>query len=310
MVPGSMRSLVLPTLERASGRSHGDGYTAVFHPEFLRESTSISDFYNPPKIVVGEVNEGESEMLWQLYPAKYDAPRVTCPIEVAEMVKYCDNLYHALKITFANEVGLFCHAHSINSQEVMRIFCQDTKLNIAPTYLKPGFSFGGSCLPKDLRAFLAEARRFSLSLPMLEGVLPSNRNQLERVLQMVLASGAKRIGFFGLAFKPGTDDLRESPYVELAERLLGKGKSLSFFDHHVHVAKLIGRNRSYIDQTLPHLAEMLVDDLAELNNCELIILCHRAPREHVDAWSENGNEILDLTGVFSCANERSVQCIV
>ena len=310
MVPGSMRSLVLPALERAAGFLPGDRYRVVFHPEFLREGSSIADFKAPPKIVVGESNDGDGEVLWKLYPAQYQAPRITCSIEVAEMVKYCDNLFHALKITFANEIGQFCHAHGINSQEVMRIFCEDRKLNIAPSYLKPGFAFGGSCLPKDLRAFLAVARERAISLPMLEGVLPSNRHQIERALQMVLATGARHIGFHGLAFKPGTDDLRESPYVDLAERLLGKGRSLTFFDEHVHVARLTGGNRSYIEQVLPHLAEMLTSDLSRLEDCDLVVLCHKAGEATMEHWHSLGVKFFDLTGIFSASPISEADCVV
>jgi len=310
MVPGSMRSLVMPVLEKEAGCPPGERYQVVFHPEFLREGSSIADFYNPPKIVVGEDREGDSAVLWQLYPEKYDAPRITCGLEVAEMVKYCDNLFHAVKITFANEIGQFCHSHGIDSQQVMKIFCQDTKLNIAPSYLKPGFAFGGSCLPKDLRALLSEARKRSVSMPMLQGVLPSNSQQIERALGMILATGARRIGFHGLAFKAGTDDLRESPFVELGERLLGKGKSLVFFDEHVNVSRLVGRNRSYIEQIFPHLAEMLTGETARLADCDLVLICHKAPAGQVEAWSQSDVKLIDLTGAFSATRAPGISCVV
>jgi GDP-mannose 6-dehydrogenase len=310
MVPGSMKNLVLPALESAAGVPPGGLYRVVFHPEFLREGSSIADFYNPPKIVVGEAGEGDSEALWKLYPEKYEAPRITCSLEVAEMVKYCDNLFHAVKITFANEIGQFCHSHGIDSQQVMRIFCQDRKLNISPSYLKPGFAFGGSCLPKDLRALLSEARKKSLSLPMLQGVLPSNRHQIERVLGIILETGTRRIGFHGLAFKPGTDDLRESPYVELGERLFGKGKVLTFFDEHVSLSRLVGRNRSYIEQIFPHLAEMLTSDLGRLAEAELILICHRAEDAQLEAWRQAGVKIIDLTGAFSATQLTGIACVV
>jgi GDP-mannose 6-dehydrogenase len=219
-------------------------------------------------------------------------------------------LFHAVKITFANEIGQFCHSHGIDSQQVMRIFCQDRKLNISPSYLKPGFAFGGSCLPKDLRALLSEARKKSLSLPMLQGILPSNRHQIERVLAMILETGARRIGFHGLAFKPGTDDLRESPYVELGERLLGKGKALTFFDEHVSLSQLVGRNRSYIEQIFPHLAEMLTGDLARLSEAELVLICHRAEDAQLDAWRQAGVKIIDLTGAFSATQLTGIACVV
>lgn len=310
MVPGSMRTLVLPALERACGASHGTLFRAVFHPEFLREGSSVKDFYNPPKIVVGSDSAEAADSVFALYPPEYAAPRITCGIEVAEMVKYTDNLFHAVKITFANEIGQFCHAHGINSQEVMQIFCQDTKLNLSPYYLKPGFSFGGSCLPKDLRAFLAEAARTTLTLPMLQGVLPSNRHQLERVLAMIIARNPKRVGFYGLAFKQGTDDLRESPYVELAERLMGKGKELVFYDKDVHVSRLVGRNKSFIENAFPHLSRVLVDDVAVLDSCDLLLTCHRPSCALASHWKALGIPLLDLTGVLRNHCDSSIDTIV
>jgi GDP-mannose 6-dehydrogenase len=310
MVPGTIRDLVLPTLEEHSGKKLGHGYEVVFHPEFLRESTSVYDFYNPPKIVVGECSEGSGAKLLKIYTEKFDAPRVVCGVEVAEMVKYCDNLFHAVKVTFGNEVGQFCHAHGINSQEVMDIFCQDRKLNISHRYLKPGFAFGGSCLPKDLRAFLSVAREKSVQLPMLEGVLPSNNVQIERCLTQVLAAGKKRIGFHGIAFKAGTDDLRESPYVELAERLLGKGCELTFFDKFVDVSRLVGKNKSYIEQVFPHLADMVTGDLQALDSSELILLCHQVGPATLDLWLETGKVVIDLTGAFSASERVGLDCVV
>ncbi|HVY69571.1 MAG TPA: nucleotide sugar dehydrogenase, partial [Verrucomicrobiae bacterium] len=291
MLPGTMRDLVLPLLEKSSGRPAGEGYEVVFHPEFLREGTSVADFYHPPKIVVGERVPGGGKAVLDLYAEKIEAPRIVCAIDVAEMVKYCDNLYHALKVTFANEIGQFCHAHGLDSREVMRIFCEDKKLNLSARYLRPGFAFGGSCLPKDLRAFLSTARQRHLALPMLDGILPSNTRQIERALEMVLARGARRIALYGIAFKPGTDDLRESPLVELAERLLGKGKQLVIYDEKVQVAKLVGGNKSYVEQKLPHLAELLVDRVEAINGCQLVLLGHPASRELMDSWRAAGLQI-------------------
>lgn len=310
MVPGTMRDLVLPTLERHSGKKLGDGYDVVFHPEFLREGTSVFDFYNPPKIVVGECHAGCAKMLLDVYSKKYDAPRIVCAVEVAEMVKYCDNLYHAVKVTFGNEVGQMCHSIGIDSQAVMDIFCQDKKLNISHRYLRPGFAFGGSCLPKDLKAFLSVARDNSLRLPMLEGVLPSNLHQIDRCLQMLLDMDAQKVGFHGIAFKSGTDDLRESPYVELAERLLGKGKHLVFFDKYVDVSRLVGRNKSYIEQVFPHLSEMVTGDVSLLDQVDLIVLCHSADVSLVERWQAEGKQVLDLTGAFSGSANGSIRSIV
>jgi len=296
MVPGSMQDLVIPILERASGRSAGQGYEVVFHPEFLREGSSVFDFYHPPKIVVGEHRPGAAQAIMALYPEKIEAPRITCRMDVAEMVKYCDNLFHAVKVTFANEVGQFCHAHGINSIEVMEIFCQDKKLNISHRYLRPGFAFGGSCLPKDLRAFLAVAGTRDLKLPMLESVLPSNRSQIERVLAMILSTGARYIGFHGIAFKPGTDDLRESPHVELAERLIGKGRNLVVFDEKVQFARLLGGNKSFVEEKFPHLAGLLTDRVEALAECDAILLAHPASAESIVAWKAAGRLVVDLTG--------------
>lgn len=296
MLPGTLRGLVIPLLEETSGRPVGQGYEVSFHPEFLREGTSVYDFYHPPKIVVGERAPGTGKQVLDLYGPGIEAPRIACTIEVAEMVKYCDNLYHALKVTFANEVGQFCHAHGIDSRAVMQIFKQDTKLNISSKYLGPGFAFGGSCLPKDLRAFLSAARAHRLDLPMLDHVLPSNVLQIERALRMVLAQNARKIAFHGIAFKPGTDDLRESPLVELAERLLGKGRELVVFDEKVRFARLVGGNKSYIDQTLPHLTGLLVDKVEAMEACELVLLGHPAAPEQIAGWLSKGLKVFDLTG--------------
>ncbi len=296
MVPGTMRGRVLPLLKKESGRPAGDGYDVVFHPEFLREGTSVDDFYGPPKIVVGERAPGSGDTLLSLYDEGFACPRIRCSIETAETVKYCDNLFHALKITFANEIGQFCHAAGIDAAEAMEIFCQDTKLNISPKYLRPGFAFGGSCLPKDLRAFLAAARERDVATPMLEHVLPSNVGQIDRAFRMLLQCPGKRIGFVGLSFKEGTDDLRESPYVELAERLIGKGRSVACYDPNVKMARLVGGNRSYVEQVFPHLAETLVDGPEDLDDRDVYVLAHGIAKEKVLAWLDAGATVLDLTG--------------
>lgn len=298
MPPGSMRGIVLPTLIASCGAPAGRHFRAVFHPEFLREGSSVSDFREPSKIVVGADDEGDARATLALYPPTYAAPRITCSLEVAEMVKYADNVFHAVKITFANEIGLFCRAHAIDGHEVMRICCADTKLNLSPAYLAPGFAFGGSCLPKDLRALLAEATRASIELPMLEGVLPSNRRHLERVLELVAARNPRAVGLYGLAFKAGTDDLRDSPFVELAERLLAVGRRLVLHDRGVHASRLMGRNKSFIDSRLPQLSRMLAEDDAALSACDLVILCHRPPESLVQRWTSQGVALLDLTGAL------------
>lgn len=294
VLPGTTRGLIVPILEKASGLAAGSGFEVVFHPEFLREGTSVRDFYNPPKIVVGERAPGAGAVVLALYDASYTCPRIACTIESAEMVKYCDNLFHGVKVTFANEIGQLCHALGVNAPQVLDIFCQDTKLNIAPTYLRPGFAFGGSCLGKDLRAFLSLAQRELVTLPMLGAVLPSNHHQIARAANQILALGTRNVGLYGLAFKPGTDDLRESPLVELAEMLLGKGIRLRVYDQCVQVARLVGGNKSYVEQKLPHLAELLVASPDDLDGCQALVLGHPAPTGLVRRWQAANKPVHDL----------------
>lgn len=308
LLPGTMRSLVVKILSERSGSRPGDKFEAIFHPEFLREGTSVKDYYDPPKIVLGERVPGTGEKLLALYRG-FTAPVFSTSYETAETVKYCDNIFHALKVTFANEIGSFCKAQDIDSREVMDIFCQDTKLNLSPKYLRPGFAFGGSCLPKDLRAFLFAAHRNDVALPMLSSIAVSNKEQIERAAEEILGSKVRRVGLHGLAFKPGTDDLRESPLVALAEILSGKGVELKIYDEFVQVGRLVGGNKAFVDQTLPHLARLLVPAQEDLNECELILLGHPAETEVMGLWLEQDKKILDLTGLRNLtrsANFRSV----
>ena len=308
MLPGTMRSLVLPLICEKSGSAAGARFEVVFHPEFLREGTAIEDFYDPPKIVVGERIPGAADKLMELY-AGLTAPVFRVSYEAAEMVKYCDNIFHALKVTFANEIGQVCHAQGIDSREVMDIFCSDTKLNLSPKYLRPGFAFGGSCLPKDLRAFLYAARRHDVATPLLASVLPSNKSQIERVLDAILRTGARRIGLWGLAFKAGTDDLRESPLVTLAELLCGKGVDLKVHDEFVQVTRLVGGNKAFIEQTLPHLARLLVAAPSELATCELIVLGHPVDAQPLNTWLEQGKKVYDLTGLKNPPKHANFQSV-
>lgn len=294
MTPGTMRNLIIPVLEASNETRQGAKTKVVFHPEFLREGSSVYDFYNPPKIVVGEAREGDAKALLEIYGDKFQAPRIVCDVEIAEMVKYCDNMFHALKVTFANEVGAFCRAKGIDSHHVMNIFCQDTKLNISHRYLRPGFAFGGSCLPKDLRAFLAEARKSDISVPMIEGILPSNRQQIEKTIAEINERDTKRIGFYGLAFKAGTDDLRESPYLELAERLIGKGKSLRIFDPLIKIAQLVGANKEFLERKLPHITQYLVDRAEDMDGVDFMVCCHSCPQELINRWVQRGIAVYDL----------------
>jgi GDP-mannose 6-dehydrogenase len=280
-IPGTTEDVVAPLVEEASGLRAGDGFGLAMNPEFLREGSSLADFESPPKTVIGELDRESGDVLERMY-AGIPGPLHRVPIRVAEMVKYADNAFHATKIAFANEIGTACRSLGLDSHEVMRIFCTDTKLNISPAYLRPGFAFGGSCLPKDLRALVHAARRADLSLPLLESVLPANEHHLQRAVDMVLAAGGRKVALFGLSFKPGTDDLRESPLVELAERLLGKGHELRIHDPAVALSALVGANREYIDQHIPHLSRLLVPTPEEaLAGADVCVVGARTPE--VDA---------------------------
>lgn len=263
MLPGTCENLLIPILERASGRRAGPDFGLAVNPEFLREASSVQDFYNPPKTVIGELDVASGDAVAALYESLPGAV-FRVPIAVAEMTKYADNAFHALKIGFANEIGAICRGYGLDSHRVMDVFLADRKLNISSAYLRPGFAFGGSCLPKDLRGLLYAARRADVAVPILEHVLPSNTEHLQRAFDLVAATGRRRVGLFGLSFKPGTDDLRESPLVELAERLLGKGYDLRIYDATVSLSQLVGANREYIEDRLPHLAELLTASVDEV----------------------------------------------
>lgn len=277
LLPGTTRELVIPTLEASSGRQAGTDFGVCINPEFLREGSAVQDYLNPPKTVIGELNRASGDLLASLY-TELPAPLIRTDIETAEMVKYADNAWHALKVGFANEIGHFCKSLRIDSHHVMEIFCRDTKLNISPSYLKPGFAFGGSCLPKDLKALLHKAKTLDLTLPILSAVLPSNELQIERALQTVIEHGSRKVGILGLAFKAGSDDLRNSPVVELAERLLGKGFELRIYDNNVKLASLHGTNRDYIMHRIPHLSALLASSIEEvLKHAGTLVIGNAAP---------------------------------
>jgi len=276
-IPGSTEGLVGATIGRISGSVPGEGFGLAMNPEFLREGSSLTDFFAPPKTVIGELDSASGDVVQALYDGiPGGVHRV--PIRVAEMVKYADNAFHALKISFANEIGTLCKALELDSHAVMDVFCADTKLNISTAYLRPGFSFGGSCLPKDLRALVHTGRRLDLELPLLESILPSNERHLQRAMDAITASGHRRVGLFGLSFKPGTDDLRESPLVELAERLIGKGFELRIYDPTVSLSRLVGANREYIETRLPHLSALLTTNIDDvLAHSEVCVVGARSP---------------------------------
>ena len=263
LLPGTMRDVVIPTLEAASGRRAGAEFGVCVNPEFLREGTAVRDYFNPPKTVIGELNQASGDLLASLY-GRITAPLVRTDIETAEMVKYADNAWHALKVGFANEIGNLCKGLEVDSHRVMDIFCQDTKLNLSPYYLKPGFAFGGSCLPKDLRALLYRAKTLDVPLPILAAILPSNEQQIARAVQAVIGKGSRKVGVLGFSFKAGTDDLRESPVVELTERLIGKGYDLRIYDGNVNLARIHGANRDYILNHIPHISRLMVASIDEV----------------------------------------------
>jgi GDP-mannose 6-dehydrogenase len=276
MLPGSMRNVVIPTLERFSGKKAGSHFGVCFNPEFLREGTSVEDFFNPPKTVIGADEERPASVLREIYK---DLPGETfvTSIEVSEMVKYADNNFHAVKVTFANEIGIICKSLGIDSHEVMDIFCRDKKLNISPYYLRPGFAFGGSCLPKDVNALLYQSKLLDLETPLLHSLLQSNEEQIERVVARIIAFDRRNIGFLGFSFKAGTDDLRGSPMVTVIEALIGKGYKICLYDRNVSTARLMGANQSYIEQHIPHLAALMCGSPAEVvAQSDLIVVGNRA----------------------------------
>lgn len=270
-----------------SGKQPGDDFTVVSNPEFLREGSSVADYFSPPFTLVGSDHRAAIERMRQLY-AGIDAPFIETERTAAEMIKYVNNSFHALKVVFANEVGMICQAYGVDSHKVMELFCMDRQLNISPAYLKPGFAFGGSCLPKDLRAMAAMARAKHIDAHVLSVIERSNELMVERAVQMVLAEGVRKIGVIGLSFKEGTDDLRESPVIKLVERLIGKGHDIRIYDRHVAESRLIGANRQYMEQSVPNLSKLLVSDLSELQPfAELVIVSQRSPE-----YAAFGQELL------------------
>ena len=298
MLPGSMRSLVIPTLEAASSKVAGVDFGVCNNPEFLREGTAVHDYYNPPKTVIGESDEKAGALLVQLYE-KMDAPLVRTDVETAEMVKYTDNTWHAVKVAFANEIGNICKAVGIDGHKVMEIFCQDTKLNLSPYYMKPGFAFGGSCLPKDVRALTYKARTLDLDLPLLNSILPSNQKQVEKGIKMIADKGARKVGILGFSFKAGTDDLRESPLVDVIEYLLGKGYELKLYDKNVNLAALTGANQDYILNHIPHISKLMVTNMQDvLDFADTIVIGNGAAEfKTVPASLKPHQHIVDLVRI-------------
>jgi len=277
ILPGTMRNVVIPTLQEFSRKRAGEDFGICNNPEFLREGSAVRDFRSPPKTVIGELDRASGDLLASLY-TKLDAPLIRTDLNTAEMVKYVDNCWHALKIGFANEIGNLCDSIDVDAEAVMNIFCQDKKLNISPAYLKPGFAFGGSCLPKDLRALSYQAKMRDLELPILSAVLPSNEMQVARGAKLVVDSGNSRVGVLGFSFKAGTDDLRESPVIEVIERLIGKGYDLRIYDRNVSMAALVGANRDFILNRIPHISRLMVPSIdAVLAHAQTIVIGNNDP---------------------------------
>lgn len=291
MLPGTCLRLLVPILEKASGRTAGVDFGVAVNPEFLREGSSVADFHAPPKTVIGELDTASGDAVQSLYEGMPgDVFRV--PIPVAEMTKYADNTFHALKIGFANELGAVCHALGVDSHRVTDVFLADRKLNISPAYLRPGFAFGGSCLPKDLRGLVHAAHRADVAVPILGHVLDSNEEHLRRAYELVARTGKRKVGLLGLSFKPGTDDLRESPLVELAERLLGKGYDLRIYDANVSMSRLVGANRAYIEERLPHLGQLLAESVEDVVEHAEVCLLGSADPAVIAALPRGGDRVL------------------
>ena len=299
MLPGSIESVAQPAIESASGKKAGKDFGLAVNPEFLREGTSLKDFYAPPFTLIGTEDEESAKIVTSLYDG-IDAPVFATSMKTAEMVKYVCNCFHALKVSFANEIGNICKALELDSHEVMNVFCADTKLNLSSYYLKPAFAFGGSCLPKDLRAVTYKAKELDVEVPLLTAISLTNRLQIERALDMVLRTGKKRIGILGFSFKAGTDDLRESPMVTLIETLIGKGLELVIYDRDVSLARLFGSNREYIEQGIPHIAKLMRGSIDEvLNASDTIVIGNKSEEfRQIESRLRPEQTVIDLVRLF------------
>jgi GDP-mannose 6-dehydrogenase len=310
MLPGSVDSVVRPALESTSGKKAGKDFGLCVNPEFLREGASLKDFYAPPFTLIGTDEPGTGQIVSSLY-SDIAAPIFTTSIRTAEMVKYVCNCFHALKVSFANEIGNICKALELDSHEVMNVFCADTKLNLSSSYLKPAFAYGGSCLPKDLRAVTYKAKELDVEVPLLTAISISNRLQIERAVDMVLRTANKRIGILGFSFKAGTDDLRESPMVTLIETLIGKGLELVIYDRDVSLARLVGSNREYIEHEIPHIARLMRTSIDEvLSTGDTIVIGNKSDEfRQIESRVRPGQTVIDLVGLFDRASGDGYQGI-
>lgn len=298
VLPGTTESVVLPILEQESGRRAGIDFTVVYNPEFMREGSAVADFLQPPYTILGAQDHAHLASVWELY-TQTPGKLFETSLAVAEMVKYLSNAFHAVKVTFANEMGTLCKHLGVDVEAVTEIFKSDTRLNISPAYLSPGFAFGGSCLPKDVRALTYKAKEIDLKLPMLESLLPSNSEHIERAVETVMRSGKRKIAQLGLSFKAGTDDLRESPQVQLVKRLLGEGYEVRVWDRDVSLGRLAGSNRQYIEEVIPHIGSLLSADLEEvLKWGEVVIIGNRsAKKDELRKYLRQDQFVIDLVNL-------------
>ncbi|CAH0271815.1 GDP-mannose 6-dehydrogenase [Pseudomonas sp. Bi70] len=300
VLPGTVKNVVIPLLEAASGKKAGVDFGVATNPEFLRESTAIKDYDFPAMTVIGELDEQSGELLQALY-SELDAPIIRKSIEVAEMIKYTCNVWHATKVSFANEIGNIAKACGVDGREVMDVVCQDHKLNLSRYYLRPGFAFGGSCLPKDVRALTYRAGQMDVEHPLLAAIMPSNRVQVKRAYDMISHHGKRKVGLLGLSFKAGTDDLRESPLVELAEMLIGKGYDLRIFDSNVEYARVFGTNKEYIESKIPHVSSLLCQELDEVVGESDVLIIGNGDKRFAEAMNNAGDDklFIDLFGFMA-----------
>ena len=306
VLPGTVKNVVIPILEDCSGKKAGVDFGVAVNPEFLRESTAIKDYDFPPMTVIGELDTASGDLLESIY-GELDAPVIRKDIDVAEMIKYTCNVWHATKVTFANEIGNIAKAVGVDGREVMDVVCQDHKLNLSKYYMKPGFAFGGSCLPKDVRALSYRAGQLDVEVPLIGSLMRSNGAQVQHAFDIISSHAKQRIALLGLSFKAGTDDLRESPLVELAEMLIGKGFELNIYDSNVEYARVHGANKDYIEGKIPHVSSLLNSDFDDvINNSDVIILGNRDEKFRALAHNApEGKQVVDLVGFMSKATSVS-----
>ena len=297
VLPGTTETLMIPAIESTSEKKHGTDFAVCYNPEFMREGSAVGDFLQPPYTILGSQSPEHLIAMRELYK-EVPASMFETSIRVAEMVKYVSNLYHAVKVGFANEVGTLCKHLGVETDQVTKIFMSDTKLNISSAYLAPGFAFGGSCLPKDLRAITYRGKELDLELPLLESLMLSNAQHVDRAVEAVLATGKRKIAMLGLSFKAGTDDLRESPQVQLIKRLLGEGCQVKIWDKDVSLGRLAGSNRQYIEEVIPHIGSLLSADMPEvLQGGEVVIVGTKIERAELGKLLAPGQIVIDLVNL-------------